>query len=458
MTHSIVLVVGADEHTSRFCSEAVAEGSLGKSEVVPSTGEALQRIRRGDIDIVLATLAPGDGAVLELIKQGQRQENSPEFILFDSDCNSAAALAALQLGARQVLALPCHPQLLQHAVRVCLTQRSVLRENSRLHKRVALYHRSRSLGSELEISKLLTVGLQTVLSEVDSDRGLAFVVSRDEVGYCQANLDWEYSQTEQLARCLADRLKTDNGNCRLGPDDFMLDAPLPDDLRSGWMLPLKAGDDISGAIVVFNRIGSDLHVQKFEENLELLGEHIEQGFRNASLYQGTRDLIYTDDLTGLFNHRYLKIAIEHELHRAERYGLDFSLAFIDLDLFKNVNDTHGHMAGSMLLKDVGEVLKQCVREADLLFRYGGDEFTALLVETDYDGAKIVSERIRRRLENHKFSINPQLSCKITATVGHATYPLHAKSLVELIELADRAMYQGKVKRNTICGASELRHP
>ena len=458
MVNFTVLVVDSDGQTSRFCTETLAEAGLGRSEIVLNTDKASQRILQGDIDVVLATLTPGDSTVADLMKRVQSQQSCPDFILFDSDCHSAAALAALQLGARQVLTLPCPPQLLQQAVRNSLDRRSLLQENRLLQDRVALYHRFRALGCELEISKLLSAGLQTVLSEVGSDRGLAFVVSRDEIGYCQVNPEWDYQEVEQLAQSLVVHLKADNGSFRLVPSDFKSGYKLPDDLCSGWMMPLNAGEDISGAIVVLNKKGSELDLQHLEENLDLLTEQIGQGFRNASLYQGTRELIYADDLTGLFNQRYLKIAIEHELHRAERYGLDFSLAFIDLDLFKNVNDTHGHLVGSMLLKEVGQVLQQCVREADLLFRYGGDEFTALLVETDSDGAKIVSERIRKRLENHKFSINPQQSCKITATVGHATYPQHAKSLVELIELADRAMYQGKVKRNTICGASELRHP
>jgi diguanylate cyclase (GGDEF)-like protein len=102
------------------------------------------------------------------------------------------------------------------------------------------------------------------------------------------------------------------------------------------------------------------------------------------------------------------------------------------------------------------LLRRCVRDADLLFRYGGDEFTALLVETDGRGAKTVAERIRRAIEEHTFVLGEELTCRLTATVGYATFPIHAKTRQELIELADQAMYQAKQSRNAICSAADLR--
>jgi two-component system cell cycle response regulator len=177
---------------------------------------------------------------------------------------------------------------------------------------------------------------------------------------------------------------------------------------------------------------------------------------DACQYLGARELIYTDDLTGLYNHRYLHIAIEREIHRSERYGLEFSLAFIDLDLFKNINDTHGHLVGSGVLRQLGLLLRECVRDADMLFRYGGDEFTALLVETDTRGAQTVAERIRLAIENYEFVTGQGHTGRLTATVGHATYPIHATTKNKLIDLADKAMYLGKQDRNISRSASDVR--
>jgi diguanylate cyclase (GGDEF)-like protein len=211
-----------------------------------------------------------------------------------------------------------------------------------------------------------------------------------------------------------------------------------------------------GTLILFNSRGSKFPETLPKENLAFLAEQVSLGFRNACQYKGARDLIYTDDLTGLYNHRYLSIALEQEIRRSERYGLEFSLAFIDLDLFKVINDEHGHLIGSGVLRQVGNLLHECVRDADMLFRYGGDEFTALLVETDTRGAKIVAERIRSGIEGFEFSTGQGKTRRLTATVGHATYPIHATTKEEMIDLADQAMYLGKNSRNIARSASEIR--
>ena len=218
---------------------------------------------------------------------------------------------------------------------------------------------------------------------------------------------------------------------------------------------MTAEDKEHGAVVLCNPNDSDLPIADSHKSLNFLAEQVSLGFRNACQYQGARELIYTDDLTGLYNHRYLHIAIEQEIRRSERYGLEFSLAFIDLDLFKNINDEHGHLVGSGILRQVGERLRECVRDVDMLFRYGGDEFTALLVETDTRGAKIVAERIRSTIADFEFSTGQNRTNRLTATVGHATYPIHATDLEEIIDLADKAMYLGKNDRNVARSASEV---
>jgi diguanylate cyclase (GGDEF)-like protein len=228
-------------------------------------------------------------------------------------------------------------------------------------------------------------------------------------------------------------------------------------LRCFWLFPLQADSGIQGALVLFNAVGQTFPDPFPCETLLFLAEQAALGFQNACQYQGARELIYADDLTGLYNHRYLQIALEQEIRRAERYGLDFSLAFIDLDFFKNINDTHGHLIGSSVLREVGGLLRHCVRDADMLFRYGGDEFTALLVETDTRGAKVVAERIRKAIEDHLYDAGQGETCRVTATVGHSTYPVHAKTQQELVDLADRAMYQGKQQRNVTRSAAELKH-
>jgi diguanylate cyclase (GGDEF)-like protein len=137
------------------------------------------------------------------------------------------------------------------------------------------------------------------------------------------------------------------------------------------------------------------------------------------------------------------------LNRSGRYGLEFALVFVDLDYFKEVNDRFGHLVGSAILCETAQLLKKCVRDADILFRYGGDEFTALLVETEDRGAEVVAERIRRTLADHCFMAEDGIDVRLTATIGYAVFPTDAEERLDLLNLADRAMYWGKTQRNVV---------
>jgi len=222
------------------------------------------------------------------------------------------------------------------------------------------------------------------------------------------------------------------------------------------LFPLHCQKSLKGALVILNPPSGNFCHPLPSENLMFLSEQAALGFENAYRYHGARELVYTDDLTGLYNHRYLHIALDQEIRRSERYGLEFSLVFIDLDFFKKVNDSHGHLAGSRALREVGSLLRHSVREVDLVFRYGGDEFTALLVETDARGAAVVAERIRRAIERNTFLSDTEAACRLTATVGYATFPENGADRKSIIELADQAMYYGKKVRNVTRGAWELK--
>jgi len=135
--------------------------------------------------------------------------------------------------------------------------------------------------------------------------------------------------------------------------------------------------------------------------------------------------------------------------------IEFSVIFLDIDHFKKVNDTHGHLSGSRALKEVAQLLRKSIREVDIPFRYGGDEFTALLVETGQKGAAVVAERIRRTIEQHVFLRELEQDFHLTASIGYATYPTDADTKRQILQLADNAMYLGKKERNTTRGAEHL---
>jgi diguanylate cyclase (GGDEF)-like protein len=164
---------------------------------------------------------------------------------------------------------------------------------------------------------------------------------------------------------------------------------------------------------------------------------------NAISLQRSEAASVTDDLTGLYNSRYLNLVLRRESKRASRSGRPLSLLFLDLDGFKGVNDNHGHQAGSRALVEAAAVIRRCARETDVVARFGGDEFAIVLPDTGSEGAAAVGDRVRERLSAHPFLENNGLRLGLTASVGVATLPDVAASAEELVRAADMAMYQVK---------------
>ena len=156
------------------------------------------------------------------------------------------------------------------------------------------------------------------------------------------------------------------------------------------------------------------------------------------------ELSVTDDLTSLYNSRYLNQVLRRESKRASRSGRPLSLLFLDLDGFKSVNDRHGHLCGSRALIEAASVIRSCARETDTPARFGGDEFALVLPDTGSDGAVAVAERVRERIAAYSFlRASDGLDIRLTASVGVATLPDVAASAEELIKAADTAMYRVK---------------
>lgn len=207
-----------------------------------------------------------------------------------------------------------------------------------------------------------------------------------------------------------------------------------------------------------------LGVLVFEQPQELnpvrLLEQVRAGLEVASKYVAfayqhleARNESYRDELTGLYNQRFLPLVLEHEIGRAKRDGVPFTLLFLDIDYFKMVNDGRGHLVGSRLLVELGKVLRGQVRANDYCFRYGGDEFIVLLGNASPKDSQGVAERIRKAVEQKTFTVEGH-NLNLTVSIGLAAYPQHAQSASGLIQIADQAMYYGKRKsRNIVFVAS-----
>ena len=243
-----------------------------------------------------------------------------------------------------------------------------------------------------------------------------------------------------------------SGDSRMG---HKLERGIRHKTKSYICLPMKSRGKGLGAIELINKKGGEFTRKDLADILRFT-DYISLAVERAVLYEKMQKLVITDDLTKLFNTRYMIRSIETELLRSKRYGNSVSLIFMDIDYFKEVNDTYGHLVGSKLLVEMGQFLLKNLRELDVVARYGGDEFVIILPQTSPQKAVQTAERLRRALELHVFLKKEGYNLKLTASFGVASYPENAGSREELIRLADEAMY--KVKHRTRNGVYAIAEP
>jgi diguanylate cyclase (GGDEF)-like protein len=207
-------------------------------------------------------------------------------------------------------------------------------------------------------------------------------------------------------------------------------------------IPLRSKLRVLGVIQLVN-----VNLQHFTDQetffLQSLCDYAAIAIENARSVERIQELTITDDCTGLYNARHLYKTLETEVYRSARFAYEFSVLFIDLDHFKQVNDTHGHLIGSKLLAEIGYLVKAQLRLIDFAFRYGGDEFVVLLPQTGKDSALVVARRLRDSLRCSAFCKEEGLNLNVRASIGLATYPHDAKTPHDIIRQADEMMYMVK---------------
>lgn len=210
--------------------------------------------------------------------------------------------------------------------------------------------------------------------------------------------------------------------------------------RSIMCIPLKSQGVTIGAIEIVNKKYNESFSQKDLELLQILSEPAAIALENCFLYEKTKELSLIDDLTQLYNSRFLNYYLEKEIERCRRTKKPISMVFFDIDGFKRINDNYGHLAGSQVISEIGLLLKSCIRKMDTAIRYGGDEFIVILPETSSNNSLILVKRIRDMLNNHIFLAKLGIKEHLTASFGIATFPSNSENKEELINNTDAAMY------------------
>jgi diguanylate cyclase (GGDEF)-like protein len=219
-------------------------------------------------------------------------------------------------------------------------------------------------------------------------------------------------------------------------------------IRSVLCYPLQRRGEKIGVIELINKV-TGAFTREDQELIEMLVAPLTVAIRTLELFESAERLTIIDDLTKLYNYRYLMQYLDADVKRCLRFKKKVSLLFIDVDGFKRINDTFGHLVGSQALAEMGQVFRRIVRETDVVGRYGGDEFVIVLPETPLNGAMVIAERIRKKVEECEF-VAQNLSIRLTVSLGVANCPKHTLTAEGLIKKADAAMYRAKeLSKNSI---------
>jgi diguanylate cyclase (GGDEF)-like protein len=236
----------------------------------------------------------------------------------------------------------------------------------------------------------------------------------------------------------------------LDPHWYAFSRAHPDlKIQSIACVPVRSDNKTLGVIQLLNS-KLDLLSEYSISFLRILCDYAAIAIQNARRVQLIHDLTITDDCTGLFNSRHLYTMLDEQIELgAGRSGPQFSLVFVDLDHFKQVNDTHGHLIGSRLLSEVGGLMKRCLGPENACFRYGGDEFVALLPGMGKQAAIDATMRLYEQLRHERFLTAQGLSLALAASFGLATFPEDGSTVAAIIRSADTMMYAAKATRDNI---------
>jgi two-component system cell cycle response regulator len=228
-----------------------------------------------------------------------------------------------------------------------------------------------------------------------------------------------------------------------------VDNSASDKITARLSAPLNIHNENIGNISLYTT-KSHAFDKESENIIRLLAIDFSMVLKLMLLYDETRHLSITDGLTKLYNSRYFKDIFEMEFERSKRFKKNLSMILLDIDHFKSINDTYGHLQGDSVLKEVGYILKQSVRKVDFVARYGGEEFAILAIDTDLDNTNTLAEKIRKQIEFHSFKAekNP---LKVTVSLGVASVSDDVSTYVDLIKRADDSLYKAKEGgRNRVC--------
>jgi diguanylate cyclase (GGDEF)-like protein len=457
MAKGRILVVDDDAFSRAVCTDILTEGGFVVTSVSDGSS-ALDLIEADEpVDIVITDLVMPGISGIEVIERAKRHNTLIDVIMITGHGSMETAIAALKNGAFDYIKKPVDDEDLLLTVNNCMEKKKLIEENIEIKQSLRLFEVSRAITSTIDISRFYNNTLDAFMQMIPADIGMLVFYNDDGSG-----LDIKAVRHLGLdsAEAIVGFFKNNYEESLLKPLRGVTVIPMPNmrgedrgelgEERSIMVAPFLAGGKDAGGDglpVGFVLLFSPLSAASFSEmdlqNAGFIAEHASEAFYNARKYVEAKEMAFIDSLTNLYNSKYLDAALDREIKRADRLRMPVTVLFMDLDDFKRVNDTNDHLVGSKVLVEVAEILLKCVREVDIVIRYGGDEYVVILVDADTDSAFAVAERIRHSIETNSFLAADNLDIRTTMSIGVATYPSHTRDKRQLLRMADKAMYSAK---------------
>lgn len=458
MAQEKILIVDDEKFFQQLLSELLSAEDY-RLDTAGSGLEALKKIAKNKYDLMILDLVmPGLGG-LETLERAKAVDPGLSVIIATAHGTVESAVAAMSKGAYYYINKPINEEEFRYIVRNCLEKRRLESENLALRREVTFLEIGKALATTLELERLMALILDSAFEFCLADGGYIVVkppavppdscprLARGIKGLePAADTAWDAELLETFEQFPGYQLWAD---LRKKKEFYSVQKKYK--ASSAIAVTLGFQQDTLGQLVLLRY---NQHPSFDQADLRMASLLATQGsvvLKNALLYKNIQELTVKDDETKAYNRRYLDEYLQEELKRAQRYNHPLGLIFLDMDYLKKINDKYGHLVGSAVLRETADLLLSLIRKVDKLVRYGGDEFIAILPETDLSGSMKVAERFRLHIKEHVFCPPNAPQLRMTASVGVAMYPQHGLDHENLIRAADRAMY--KIKNTTRDGVA-----
>lgn len=451
---SKILVVDDSRHMREFFADTVLKPAGYTVLQAPDGRAGLRAALEYKPDLIIADLQMPGLTGIELKKELTAAGNDTPLILVTAEGSEHIASEASLAGVAGYLPKPVDVDVMLRAIEQTLTVERLRRDRDaaltalekRVHQLETLQGMGRALAATLELAQILTYVVEAAVRLTGASGGQLFLIDeRTSQLQLRAGRGPADASTQPLRQPSHDRL----ADHVMQTNQPWLFPPAPPGMsRTGALsapavyVPLRSRERLLGVLRVDNRATHKPFSETDVGPLAALADYAAVAITNGKLYAEVQVQSMTDSLTGIFNRRHFFALAEREYHRAARFDRALSAVMLDIDHFKQVNDTYGHAVGDQVIVAVAKLCRSSIRSVDILGRYGGEEFVFVLPETDAGGARQLAERLRQRVAAMTVSSTAgPVTC--TASLGVASTAVKVADVTALVANADAALYAAK---------------